>query len=52
MSVTLTLDIFGRKTVAADVHGEESAQLAGPMVEAACEREHVNPKRLTLHLMP
>lgn len=45
----LVLDIFSRKIVAAEVHAEESAQIAGPLVEWACEREAIDPGALTLH---
>jgi transposase InsO family protein len=45
----LVLDIFSRKIVAAEVHAEESAQIAGPLVEWACKREAVDPCGLTLH---
>jgi putative transposase len=45
----LVLDIFSRKIVAAEVHAEESAAIAGPLVEWACEREGVDPRALTLH---
>lgn len=45
----LVLDIFSRKIVAAEVHAEESAAIAGPLVEWACEKEGVDPTALTLH---
>ncbi len=45
----LVLDIFSRKVVAAEVHIEESAELAGRLVERACAREAVDPGALTLH---
>lgn len=45
----LVLDIFSRKIVAAEVHAEESAAVAGRLVERACEREAVDPRALVLH---
>ena len=45
----LTVDIFSRKIVSADVHAEESMDLAATMVECSCEREGVDPTRLVLH---
>jgi putative transposase len=45
----LALDIFSRKIVAANVHAEESALLAGSMVKAACLSEQIDPTKLTLH---
>lgn len=45
----LAVDIFSRKVVAAEVHAEESMDLAATLVEAACKREGVDPKKLVLH---
>jgi putative transposase len=45
----LAVDIYSRKIVAAEVHAEESMDLAASMVEWACEREGVDPARLVLH---
>ena len=45
----LVLDVFSRKVVAAEVHAEESATIAGALVEWACEREGVDPRALVLH---
>lgn len=45
----LVLDVFSRKIVAAEVHAEESAAIAGPLVEWACEKEGVDPRTLVLH---
>ena len=45
----LALDIYSRKIVSAEVHAEESMDLAASMVEWACEREGVDPTRLVLH---
>jgi transposase InsO family protein len=45
----LVLDIFSRKIVAAEVHAEESAAIAGPLIEWACEREGVDARALILH---
>jgi transposase InsO family protein len=45
----LVVDVFSRKIVAAEVHAEESAELAGALVEWACEREGVVTDALVLH---
>ncbi len=45
----LVLDIFSRKIVAAEVHADENAAIAGPLVEWACEKEAVDPRALVLH---
>lgn len=45
----LVLDVFSRKIVAAEVHIEESAQIAAALIERACEREHVKRDELVLH---
>jgi putative transposase len=45
----LVLDIFSRKIVAAEVHEEESGELAEAMVEATCKREGIDGAKLTLH---
>ena len=45
----LVLDVFSRKVVAAEVHAQESADLASNVVEAACERERVARGSLVLH---
>jgi putative transposase len=45
----LVLDVFSRKIVAAEVHAEESANIAAELVDWACEREGVSPDELTLH---
>jgi len=45
----LAVDIYSRKIVAAEVHAEESMDIAASMVEWACEREGVDPARLVLH---
>lgn len=45
----LVLDVFSRKIVAAEVHAEESANIAAELVEWACEREGVQRDGLVLH---
>jgi transposase InsO family protein len=45
----LVLDVFSRKIVAAQVHAEESANIAAELVERACEREGVHRDELVLH---
>jgi transposase InsO family protein len=45
----MVLDVFSRKIVAAEVHVEESAEIASPLVEWACEREGVSRDVLALH---
>lgn len=45
----LAIDIFSRKIVAAEVHSDESTTLAGPLIERACTKECVDPRRLVLH---
>jgi transposase InsO family protein len=45
----LVLDIFSRKIVVAEVHADESAAIAAPLVEWACEREGVDASALVLH---
>ncbi len=45
----LAVDIYSRKIVSAEVHVEETMELAASMVEWSCEREGVDPKQLVLH---
>jgi transposase InsO family protein len=45
----LVLDVFSRKVLAAEVHAEESAEIAGRLVEWTCERESVARDSLVLH---
>lgn len=45
----LTVDIYSRKIVSAEVHADESMDLAASMVESSCEREGVDPTQLVLH---
>lgn len=45
----LVLDVFSRKIIVAEVHTEESANIASELVEWACEREGVDRHELVLH---
>lgn len=45
----LAVDVYSRKIVGWEVHGEESATLGAQLVQAAMARERVEPGRLVLH---
>lgn len=45
----MTVDIWSRKIVAAQVHAEESSEQAAELMTLACSREGVTPRSLTLH---
>jgi transposase InsO family protein len=45
----LVVDIFSRMIVAWVVHEEESAELAGALIQEACMRHSVDPDTLVLH---
>ena len=45
----ITVDIWSRKIVAAEVHAEETSQHAAELMTIACTAEGVTPNTLTLH---
>lgn len=45
----MALDVLGRTLALAEVHVEQSAQLAGELAQWACEREGVSRDALALH---
>ena len=45
----LVVDIWSRMIVAWEVHEEESAELAGALIQEACMRHGVDPDTLVLH---
>ncbi len=45
----LILDVYSRKVVAWEIHGEESSELAAELVRKACLREGISGQPLVLH---